>query len=89
MNSSPPHTLPFSTPLSLSPLSSITLARDVQACKNNKPLLVPMTFMNGYRTLCEVDSASTVQELVNNIAEKIGLLDPTGFSVYVTLHTKV
>ena len=61
----------------------------LQAGKNNKPLLVPVTFMNGYRTLCEIDSASTVQELVHNIAEKIGLLDPTGYSIYVTLHTKV
>jgi hypothetical protein len=60
-----------------------------QAAKNNKPLLVPVTFMNGYRTLCEVDSASTVQEVVQNISEKIGLLDATGYSIYVTLHTKV
>ncbi|XP_076436063.1 myosin-VIIa-like isoform X2 [Babylonia areolata] len=62
---------------------------EFQACKNNKPLLVPVTFMNGFRTLCEVDSASTVQELVNNIGEKIGLKDPIGYSIYVTLHTKI
>lgn len=62
---------------------------EFQATKNNKPLLVPVTFMNSFRTLCEVDSASTVQELVHNIAETIGLLDPTGFSIYVTLHTKI
>ncbi|KAL8577201.1 hypothetical protein ACOMHN_061328 [Nucella lapillus] len=62
---------------------------EFQASKNNKPLLVPVTFMNGYRTLCEVDSATTVQELVNNIAEKIGLNDPVGYSIYVTLHTKI
>ncbi|KAK7483154.1 hypothetical protein BaRGS_00025558, partial [Batillaria attramentaria] len=62
---------------------------EFQASKNNKPLLVPVTFMNGYRTLCEVDAASTVQELVQNIAEKIGLLDSTGYSIYVTLHTKI
>ena len=45
--------------------------------------------MNGYRTLCEVNSVSRVQELVSHIAEKIGLLDSTGYSIYVTLHTKV
>lgn len=61
----------------------------LQAAKNNKPLLVPVAFMNGYRTLCEVDAATTVKELIINISEKIGLMDVTGYSVYITLHTKV
>ncbi|XP_076453984.1 unconventional myosin-VIIa-like isoform X2 [Babylonia areolata] len=62
---------------------------EFQACKNNKPLLVPVTLMNGFRTLCEVDSASTVQEVLHNLAVKMGLDDLTGYSIFVTLHTKI
>lgn len=60
-----------------------------QASKNCKPILIPMSMMNGQRMIVEADSASTVQELVHQICHKAGLQDSSGFSIYITLMQRV
>ncbi|XP_012941273.2 myosin-VIIa [Aplysia californica] len=62
---------------------------EFQSAKNGKPLLVPITLMNGNRLLCEVDSATTVVELIRNISERLGLADTIGYSLYVSLQSKI
>ena len=60
-----------------------------QASKNCKPILIPMSMMNGQRMIVEADSASTVQELTHQICHKAGLRDASGFSIYITLTQRV
>ncbi|RUS81722.1 hypothetical protein EGW08_010529, partial [Elysia chlorotica] len=62
---------------------------EFQAAKNGKPLLVPVTFMNGHRLLCEVDSASTVCEVIQNISDRLEIKDSAGFSLYIALQNKI
>ncbi|GFN94394.1 myosin-viia [Plakobranchus ocellatus] len=62
---------------------------EFQAAKNGKPLLVPVTFMNGHRLLCEVDAATTVCEVIQNISDRIELQDVSGCSLYVALQNKI
>lgn len=37
----------------------------------------------------EVDSASTAQEVVQQVSHRVGIADPFGFSVFVKIHDKV
>ncbi|TSQ12728.1 Unconventional myosin-VIIa [Bagarius yarrelli] len=55
---------------------------ELQATKSKKPIMLPVTFMDGTttRTLL-TDSATTSAELCNALADKIGLQDRFGFSV--------
>ncbi|XP_071085854.1 myosin-VIIa-like isoform X2 [Haliotis cracherodii] len=62
---------------------------EFQAAKNSKPILLPVTFMNGQRILIEADAATTVRELSNNLAETLDFSDNEGFSIYVCLHQKI
>lgn len=62
---------------------------EFQASKNGKPILIPMSVMNGQRLLVEADSASTVQELTHQICHKVGLQDSSGFSIYITLMQRI
>ncbi|XP_067668448.1 myosin-VIIa-like isoform X2 [Haliotis asinina] len=62
---------------------------EFQAAKNSKPILLPITFMNGQRLLIEADAATTVRELGNNLAETLDFKDNEGFSIYVCLHQKI
>uniref|UniRef100_A0A2C9M6J3 MyTH4 domain-containing protein n=1 Tax=Biomphalaria glabrata TaxID=6526 RepID=A0A2C9M6J3_BIOGL len=62
---------------------------EFQAAKNGKPVLVPISLMNGHRMLCEVDAAMTVSEVIRNIGERLGMNELTGFSLYISLHTKI
>ncbi|XP_059160683.1 myosin-VIIa-like isoform X2 [Physella acuta] len=62
---------------------------EFQAAKNGKPLLVPVSFMSGHRILCEVDAAMTVAEVIRHISERLGLQELTGYSLYISLHTKI
>uniref|UniRef100_A0A8W8IV66 Myosin-VIIa n=2 Tax=Magallana gigas TaxID=29159 RepID=A0A8W8IV66_MAGGI len=62
---------------------------EFQASKNCKPILIPMSMMNGQRMIVEADSASTVQELVHQICHKAGLQDSSGFSIYITLMQRI
>lgn len=62
---------------------------EFQAIKNYKPILLPITLMNGQRLLIRADSATTVQEVSHAIASKIGLREITGFSLYATLYKRI
>ncbi|CAG5121799.1 unnamed protein product [Candidula unifasciata] len=62
---------------------------EFQAAKNGKPLLIPVTFMSGHRMLFEVDSAMTVAEVIRNVGERVGLKETSGYSIYISLHTKI
>ena len=60
-----------------------------QAAKNSKPILLPVILMNGQRLLIEADTATTVNEICSQIAQRAGLKDRSGFSIYITLGPRV
>ena len=61
----------------------------IQATKIKKPLMLPITFMDGNTKTLLADSATTARELCQQLAEKIDLNDQFGFSFYISLFDKV
>ncbi|XP_047118422.1 myosin-VIIa-like [Schistocerca piceifrons] len=62
---------------------------EMQATKAKKPMIVQITFMDGSYKNVEIDSATTAEELCDNLSQNIGLTDTFGFSVFVSVMDKV
>jgi len=62
---------------------------ELYAVKHKKPLVLPITFMNGHISPAYADSATTARELCEQLAARIELKDQFGFSLYIALYDKV
>ncbi|XP_063838937.1 myosin-VIIa-like [Ostrinia nubilalis] len=62
---------------------------ELQATKTKKPILLTVTLMDESMKTVQSDSATTSEEICQQIADSIGLTDTFGFSLYITLYDKV
>ncbi|KAJ4431375.1 hypothetical protein ANN_19972 [Periplaneta americana] len=62
---------------------------ELQATKSKKPIIIDVTFMDGTVKKLSADSATTAEELCNQLYENIQLKDHFGFSLFIALFDKV
>ncbi|XP_032422150.1 unconventional myosin-VIIa-like isoform X2 [Xiphophorus hellerii] len=62
---------------------------ELKAANNKEPIDWPVTLMNGETVKVQLDSASTSSEVCQAVANKIGLKDTFGFSVYISFYEKM
>ena len=62
---------------------------ELQTTRTKQPISLEITLMDGNTRSLLADSASTARELCSQLAEKIGLKDQFGFSLYIALYDKV
>lgn len=62
---------------------------ELQATRTKDPIRLQITLMDMTSHIVEVDSASTAEEVTNNIAQTYNLKDIYGFSLFITLFDKV
>uniref|UniRef100_V5GUR3 Myosin-VIIa n=1 Tax=Anoplophora glabripennis TaxID=217634 RepID=V5GUR3_ANOGL len=62
---------------------------ELMATKNKDPINLEITLMDGTIQTVEVDSATTSEEIVIQIASTLSLKDVFGFSLFITLYDKV
>ncbi|XP_061861375.1 unconventional myosin-VIIb [Colius striatus] len=62
---------------------------ELQATKQKKPIMFTVTLMNGQSITVPADSASIAKEICQFIADKTGLKDVFGFSLYIAVFDKV
>ncbi|XP_049868627.1 myosin-VIIa-like [Pectinophora gossypiella] len=62
---------------------------ELQATKTKKPVLLTVTLMDESMKTIQSDSATTAEEICQQIADSISLTDMFGFSLYITLYDKV
>ncbi|OWR43684.1 putative myosin-VIIa [Danaus plexippus plexippus] len=62
---------------------------ELQATKTKKPILLTVTLMDESMKTVQSDSATTSEEVCQQIADNIKLTDTYGFSLYITLYDKV
>ncbi|RZB66655.1 myosin-VIIa [Asbolus verrucosus] len=62
---------------------------ELMATRNKNPITLEITFMDNFVQNVEVDSATTSEEICNEISAKRNLKDMFGFSLFITLFDKV